>query len=57
MSLLDALATPFFEDAFVLLTMALLIVAGNTCYPIFLRLIIWSGLQLQRSTALCGSSG
>lgn len=42
MSLLDANMIPFQESAFVLVTMGLLILAGNTAYPIFLRLVIWS---------------
>ncbi|KAK4187817.1 cation transport protein-domain-containing protein [Podospora australis] len=40
MSLLDANMIPFQNSYFVLITMALLILAGNTAYPIFLRLII-----------------
>ena len=28
-----------------LITMSLLILAGNTCYPIFLRLIVWTSLK------------
>jgi hypothetical protein len=46
MSLLDANMIPFQNSTFVLLTMGLLILAGNTAYPIFLRLIIWSLLKL-----------
>ncbi|KAM7191924.1 Cation transport domain containing protein [Rhypophila sp. PSN 637] len=46
MSLLDANMIPFQQSTFVLITMGLLILAGNTAYPIFLRLIIWSLLQL-----------
>ena len=46
MSLLDANMIPFQNSTFVLITMGLLILAGNTAYPIFLRLIIWSLLQL-----------
>lgn len=42
MSLLDANMTAFQTAYYMLLTMSLLILAGNTCYPIFLRLIIWS---------------
>ncbi|KAI5807692.1 cation transport protein-domain-containing protein [Peziza echinospora] len=40
MSLLDLNVVPFQESFYVLITMSLLILAGNTCYPIFLRLII-----------------
>ncbi|KAI9785960.1 MAG: hypothetical protein M1839_008226 [Geoglossum umbratile] len=41
MSILDANMTPFQFSYYMLITMGLLILAGNTCYPIFLRLIIW----------------
>jgi hypothetical protein len=41
MSLLDANMIPFQNSYFVLITMGLMILAGNTAYPIFLRLIIW----------------
>ncbi len=46
MSLLDANMIPFQSSYFVLITMGLLILAGNTAYPVFLRLIIWSLLKL-----------
>lgn len=46
MSLLDANMMPFQEAYFVLITMGLMILAGNTAYPIFLRLILWCGLKL-----------
>ena len=42
MSLLDANMIPFQNSYFVLVTMGLMILAGNTAYPVFLRLIIWS---------------
>ena len=42
MSLLDANMTAFQDAYYMLITMGLLILAGNTCYPIFLRLIIWT---------------
>ncbi|KAH6623862.1 hypothetical protein F5144DRAFT_595959 [Chaetomium tenue] len=42
MSLLDANMIPFQNSTFVLLTMGLLILAGITAYPVFLRLIVWS---------------
>ncbi|KAH6615415.1 cation transport protein-domain-containing protein [Chaetomium sp. MPI-SDFR-AT-0129] len=42
MSLLDANMVPFQESGFVLVTMGLMILAGNTAYPVFLRLVIWS---------------
>ncbi|KAF8474198.1 cation transport protein-domain-containing protein [Kalaharituber pfeilii] len=41
MSLLDLNMVPFQEDSYVVLTMCLLIMAGNTCFPIFLRMIIY----------------
>ncbi|KAI6838399.1 TrkH-domain-containing protein [Hortaea werneckii] len=42
MSLLDANMIAFQRSYYMLLTMGLLILAGNTCFPIFLRFIIWS---------------
>ncbi|OHE90877.1 hypothetical protein CORC01_13822 [Colletotrichum orchidophilum] len=50
MSLLDANMIPFQEAPYVLITMGLLILAGNTAYPLFLRLIIWSSLRLLKLT-------
>lgn len=41
MSLLDANMVAFQKSYYMLLTMSLLILAGNTAYPIFLRLIVW----------------
>lgn len=46
MSLLDANMVAFQQSIYMLITMGLLILAGNTCYPIFLRLIIWTFLKL-----------
>ncbi|KHN93993.1 Cation transporter [Metarhizium album ARSEF 1941] len=46
MSLLDANMVPFQAAYYVLLTMGLLILAGNTAYPIFLRFIFWSSLKV-----------
>jgi len=46
MSLLDANMTAFQTSYYMLITMSLLILAGNTCYPIFLRLIIWTLLRI-----------
>ncbi|TQW11907.1 cation transporter [Cordyceps javanica] len=46
MSLLDSNMMPFQEAYFVLITMGLMILAGNTAYPIFLRLIFWLSLKL-----------
>lgn len=42
MSLLDANMVAFQTSAYMLITMGLLILAGNTAYPIFLRLIVWT---------------
>ncbi|GKT41539.1 low-affinity potassium transport protein [Colletotrichum spaethianum] len=50
MSLLDANMVPFQQAYFVLVTMGLLILAGNTAYPLFLRLIFWSALKGLRLT-------
>jgi potassium uptake Trk family protein len=46
MSLLDANMTAFQTSIYMLLTMSFLILAGNTCYPIFLRLIVWTFLKI-----------
>jgi hypothetical protein len=52
MSLLDANMIPFERAYFVLITMGLMILAGNTAYPIFLRMIMASALKvLQLTTA------
>lgn len=45
MSLLDANMTAFQRSYYMLITMGLLILAGNTCYPIFLRIIVWTMLK------------
>lgn len=50
MSLLDANMVPFQNAYYVLITMGLLILAGNTAYPIFLRFILWSSLKLLNLT-------
>ena len=42
MALLDANTTVFQTSYYVLLTLSLLILAGNTCFPPFLRLILWT---------------
>lgn len=42
MSLLDANMTAFQTSYYMLITMGMMILAGNTCYPIFLRLIIYT---------------
>ncbi|KAJ4357577.1 uncharacterized protein N0V89_002153 [Didymosphaeria variabile] len=46
MSLLDANMVAFQKSAYLLITMGLLILAGNTAYPVFLRLIVWTSLKL-----------
>ncbi|OBT57870.1 hypothetical protein VE04_02203 [Pseudogymnoascus sp. 24MN13] len=46
MSLLDENMIPFQTSIYMLTTMGLLILAGNTAYPLFLRLILWSMLKL-----------
>lgn len=46
MSVLDANMVPYNSSYFVLIVMGLLILAGNTAYPIYLRLILWSGLKI-----------
>ncbi|KAK5017583.1 hypothetical protein LTR16_001441 [Cryomyces antarcticus] len=51
MSLLDANMIAFQTSYYMLITMSLLILAGNTCYPIFLRLIVWTFLKLTPDTA------
>ena len=57
MSLIDLNMIPFQTAYFVLIVMALLILAGNTAYPLFLRLIFWitwKSLKLLTSdTAFC----
>ncbi|POS71411.1 hypothetical protein DHEL01_v210196 [Diaporthe helianthi] len=52
MSLLDANMIPFQGAYFVLITMGLMILAGNTAYPLFLRLIIWTGLKLLKAVTV-----
>ncbi|OBT84832.1 hypothetical protein VE02_07289 [Pseudogymnoascus sp. 03VT05] len=46
MSLLDENMIPFQTSIYMLTTMGLMILAGNTAYPLFLRLILWSMLKL-----------
>ncbi|KAK1783199.1 cation transport protein-domain-containing protein [Copromyces sp. CBS 386.78] len=46
MSLLDLNMIPFQDSYYVLVTMGLLILAGNTAFPIFLRLILWGLLKV-----------
>ena len=53
MSLLDANMVAFQDAIYILITMGLLILAGNTAYPLFLRLIIWSLKKLMPNTPNC----
>jgi Trk-type K+ transport system membrane component len=46
MSLLDANLIPYQSAYYVLATMGLMILAGNTAYPIFLRFILWVVLKV-----------
>ncbi|KAG4427240.1 hypothetical protein IFR05_017277, partial [Cadophora sp. M221] len=50
MSLLDANLIPFQTSIYTLVTMGMLILAGNTAYPLILRLILW--LMLKALTIL-----
>ncbi|KAF2091272.1 TrkH-domain-containing protein, partial [Saccharata proteae CBS 121410] len=50
MSLNDANMVAFQTSVYMLLTAGLLILAGNTAYPIFLRLIIWTMKKLLPAT-------
>ena len=42
MSLLDANMVAFNYSIFMLVSMGIFILAGNTCYPVFLRLFVWT---------------
>ena len=46
MALLDANATALQTSYYALLTLSLLILAGNTCFPPFLRLTLWTMKKL-----------
>ena len=46
MSLLDANMTAFQDSYYMILSMGLFILAGNTAYPVFLRIIIWAFYKL-----------
>jgi len=37
---------PYGSSFFVLIVMGILILAGNTAYPIFLRFCLWGGLEI-----------
>lgn len=49
-SLVDDSLIPFQSHYFVLIVVGLLILAGNTAYPVFLRLILWSILKILNLT-------
>ena len=42
----------FQTSKYMLITAGLMILAGNTCYPIFLRLIIWTMWKLSPSSEM-----
>ncbi|KAI0449080.1 TrkH-domain-containing protein [Xylaria acuta] len=46
MSVLDLNMIPYGSSYFVLIVMGAMILAGNTAYPIFLRLCIWCSLKI-----------
>jgi Trk-type K+ transport system membrane component len=46
LSLIDVNMVPFQGSYYVVITTGLLILAGNTAYPIFLRFILWGMLKL-----------
>ncbi|OTB00695.1 hypothetical protein M426DRAFT_324056 [Hypoxylon sp. CI-4A] len=46
MSVLDLNMIPYGSSYFVLIVMGALILAGNTAYPVFLRLVLWSSLKI-----------
>ena len=56
MSLLDANMVAFQGSDYMLITMSLLILAGNTCYPIFLRFILWMLYKLLPSNTTFGET-
>ncbi|KAI1407608.1 TrkH-domain-containing protein [Hypoxylon sp. FL1857] len=46
MSVLDANMIPYGSAYFVLIVMGVMILAGNTAYPVFLRLTLWCSLKI-----------
>ncbi|KAI3324897.1 TrkH-domain-containing protein [Xylariaceae sp. AK1471] len=52
MSVLDLNMIPYGSSYFVLIVMGALILAGNTAYPIFLRLCIWCSLEILKLVSL-----
>ncbi|KAK7413590.1 hypothetical protein QQX98_007525 [Neonectria punicea] len=57
MSVIDAGMTVFQGSYFVLFVVGLLILAGNTAYPLFLRFILWSMLQTLKLTTASPTYG
>lgn len=50
MSVIDTNMVPFQSSYFVLIVVGVLVLAGNTAYPLFLRCILWSTLQIMKLT-------
>lgn len=57
MSLLDANMVPFREAYFVLVVTGILVLAGNTAYPLLLRLILWTMLKVLNLTTSAQAYG
>ena len=51
MSLVDANMTAYQRSYYMLITLGLLILAGNTCFPIFLRAIVYGLLKIAERSA------
>ncbi|KAM0559512.1 hypothetical protein ACHAPJ_004542 [Fusarium lateritium] len=50
MSLLDANMSPFQDGYFVLIVVGILVLAGNTAYPLLLRFSLWCSLRVLQLT-------
>ncbi|KAF5019051.1 hypothetical protein F66182_8943 [Fusarium sp. NRRL 66182] len=50
MSLLDANMVPFQDSYFVLIVVGILVLAGNTAYPLLLRFSLWCSLRVLQLT-------
>lgn len=50
MSLMDANMTAFQKDYFPLFVVGMLVLAGNTAYPLFLRFLFWATLKTMQLT-------
>ncbi|KAF7559088.1 hypothetical protein G7046_g5059 [Stylonectria norvegica] len=57
MSLLDANMSAFLGNYFVLIVVGVLVLAGNTAYPLFLRLILWTLLRVLEYTTAPSTFG